>query len=110
MKHAMNLSLVIPFLLANLNFQSVNNSFIDDNLKLKATLVAQQTCGMKLLSELQSKFPLRTLVNDGYSNFSVIGYSPSFGAVQVMPVNRQGEQLGFTADWRCADVLSIGTI
>ena len=65
---------------------------------------------MKLLSDLESAFPLGTLVNDGYSNFSVAGYSPSFGAVRVMPVNRQGEQLGSTAHWRCADVLSIGII
>lgn len=104
----MKLPLLIPFFLTSLNVQSLDNSFINDNLNIKATLVAQQTCGMESINELETNFPMGSIVNDGYATYKVIGYSPSFAAVQGVQVDIYGNPVSETGHWLCARTLRVG--
>ncbi len=106
----MNSLLALTMMAANFSVQASVSTLTANNFDSYNSTIAQQTCGMIEQSSLESSFPVGSIVNDGYSNYKVLGYSPSFGAVRVIQVDSSGNQLGQTAHWVCANALSTGTV
>ena len=105
----MNTLIALALVITNIGSQPSNGN-ISPTYKLRRDIVAQNTCGMAHLREMENKFPKGTIVNDGYSNFKVINYSPSFAAVLVRPVDSQGNELSQTNYWRCLHILKTGKV
>ena len=106
----MNSLLALTMIAANFSVQASASTLTANNFGGYNSKIAQQTCGMIEQSSLESSFPVGSIVNDGYSNYKVLGYSPSFGAVRVVQVDIYGNQTSQTAQWVCANALSTGKV
>ena len=105
----MNTLIVLAVVITNIGSQPSNGN-ISTTYKPRRNVIAQSTCGMSHLRVMEDKFPKGTIVNDGYPNFKVIDYSPSFAAVLVRPVDFQGNEISQTNYWRCLHILKTGTV
>lgn len=92
------------FVSVSTNAVTINNP-VGDNSN---NTIAQQTCGMTTLNELESSFPIGTIVNDGYTTYQVVDYSPTFGSVQGVKVDIYGNPTSQAKFWLCYQTLRIG--
>ena len=100
--------LVSTMMVANLGIFASANALTVNNSNSYDNKVAQQTCGMITIYELESSFPIGSIVNDGYATYKVVDYSPTFGAVQGVQVDIYGNPISQTGHWLCAKTLRVG--